>query len=52
MAVFMLVPKHLLDIFEKIRESPKYEATRDEKIKLYKELNSLEQMVTVEKDKW
>ena len=40
MTCFLLPPKHLLEIFQKIRDSTKYVTTRDEKIKLYKELNS------------
>jgi hypothetical protein len=37
MSHYQICPKHLEDIFEKIRAAPKYQTSRDEKIRLYKE---------------
>lgn len=52
MSHYLIAPSHLVTIWRKIRDSTKYECTRDEKIQLHKELKSLEDLIKVEKEKY
>jgi len=52
MTHYHIVPKSLVTIHEKIRDSVKYETDRDEKIKLFKESREVNERMELEKSKY
>jgi len=52
MTHYHIVPKNLVTIHEKIRDSPTFETERDEKILLYRESKAVNEQMEIEKSKY